>query len=166
MKGIKKTALSAILAALAVVILYAGSLFGKIDIATAAAASLCVMITSGEFGYKRAFAVYLVTAVLSLIIVPSKTAAILFTVFFGLYPIVKSYSEARFGKNISYAAKYIYLNLAMAVLFVLVCVFFKILPMLFYPVIILVVNVLLAVYDRVLTWIMSVYYRCIRTKLL
>ena len=164
MKRIKKTALSAILAALSVVLLYAGSLLGKIDIATAAVASVCVMITQCEFGYKRAIAVYLVTAVVSLVLVPSKTAPVLFTVLFGLYPVVKNYSESRFGKTAAYIIKYIYLNAAVAVLFVFVCITLAILPMLFYPIVILCANALLPVYDRLLSFGAAVYYNKVRTK--
>ena len=165
MKKINKTALSAILAALATVIMYVGSIFGKIDIATAVAASLCVMIAQGELGYRRAIAVYLITAALSFVLVPSKTSTVLFAVMFGMYPVLKSYCEARFAKKTAYAVKYVYLNVAVGVLLVLAGVFSDVIPWWIYGAVALAANIMFPVYDFLLSRIMAVYYCRIRKNL-
>ena len=164
MKGVKKTALAAILAAIAVVIMYAGSLLGKIDIATAVAASLSVMIALGELGYGVAFTVYGTVSLLSLFLIPSKTPAVLFVVLFGLYPIIKTFAEGRKGKIKAYVIKYVYINAATALLFVITAVFFAKVPLWITAVCFCAVNLLLPVYDMVLSVLMSFYYTRIRPK--
>ena len=166
MKKIKKTAFSAILAALATVIICVGAVWGKIDIATAVAASLCVMIVQGEFGYRRALSVYLITSVLSFVLAPSKTPVVLFAVLFGLYPVVKCYCEARFEKKTAFTVKYVYLNATVAILLVLANLLSSVIPMWVYFAVVFGANVLLLVYDRVLSLIMTVYYTRIRRNML
>ncbi len=165
MKGVKKTALAAILAAIAVVIMYAGSLLGKIDIATAVIASLSVMITLGELGYGAAFAVYGVVSVLSFVLVPSKTPAVLFAVLFGLYPVVRGFAQSRFGMLSAYAVKYVYLNVMIALLLVITAVFFAKLPLWIVVLCFAAANLLLPIYDLALSSIMSLYYTRFRRKM-
>jgi len=165
MKGVKKTALAAILAAIAVVIMYAGSLLGKIDIATAVAASLSVMITLGELGYGVAFTVYGTVSLLSLFLIPSKTPAVLFVVLFGLYPIIKTFAEGRKGKIKAYVIKYVYINAATALLFVITEVFFAKLPLWIVVLCFAAANLLLPIYDLALSSIMSLYYTRFRRKM-
>ncbi len=164
MKGVKKTALPAMLAALSVVIMYAGSMLGKMDIATAVISSLCVMIALGEFGYKSAVGVYLVTAVLSFVIVPAKTAVILFIVLFGLYPLVKFFSSTRGNKVNEYVIKYCYLNISLLILIVIVTVFFAKLPVWVTLLVFVGANLLLPVYDFTLDGLMAFYCNRIRRR--
>ena len=164
MKGIKKTALTAMLSALSVVVMYAGSLLGKLDIATAVIASVCVMIALGEFGYKSAVGVYLITAVLSFVIVPAKTAVVLFIVLFGLYPIVKVFSSSRGRKVTEYVIKYCYLNISLVVLVVITTIFFAKLPVWIMLLVFAGANLLLPVYDFALDGLMFFYYNRIRQR--
>ena len=162
MNSIKRTALSALLSALSVAVMYIGSMFGKMDMATAVVSSLCVMIALGEYGYKSAFGVYLVTAVLSFVIVPVKTAVILFVVLFGLYPLVKLFSASRGNKVAEYVIKYCYLNVSLVVLVVITVVFFVKLPVWVVALIFAGANLLLPVYDFALNGLMAFYCNRIR----
>lgn len=164
MKSIKKSALTAMLSALSVVIMYAGSLLGKMDIATAVISSVCVMISLGEFGYLRAVCVYIITAVLSFVIVPAKTAVVLFIVLFGLYPIVKVFSSSRGRKVTEYVIKYCYLNISLVVLVVITTIFFAKLPILVMLLVFAGANLLLPVYDFALDGLMFFYYNRIRQR--
>lgn len=119
MKRERKTALAGMLAALGTVLLYSGSLIGKADFATAVVASLCVAVAVSETGCARAWGVYAVIALLSLLLVPQKTAAALFASFFGYYPVLKTTVERRLSRRGSYLVKAAVLNLAVAVLVVL-----------------------------------------------
>ena len=58
MKITKKVSFSAILIAIAVVILYLGSMIDVLTLSVAALASLTVMITVAELGFPSAFCVY------------------------------------------------------------------------------------------------------------
>ena len=48
-----------------------------------------------ELGRSWAFGVYVAAALLSLLLLPNKEAAVLYTAFFGYYPIVKAILEGR-----------------------------------------------------------------------
>ena len=89
MKSTKKIALAGIFTALCVVFLFIGSLFQTLDLSAAAVGSIIVLITFIELGNGWAFGVYAAASILSMLLLPNKTAAIVFTVFAGFYPIVK-----------------------------------------------------------------------------
>lgn len=89
----KKLTVCAMLAALGVVLLYLGSLVEVLDISMAAIASLTCIIAVIEYGKSAPWAVFGVTAVLSLILLPNKTPAALYAIFFGFYPILKEKIE-------------------------------------------------------------------------
>ena len=158
MKKTKTLAASALISGLAVVIMYIGSLFGKIDLATAAVCSFSVMFLLGRYGYRYAFCAYIAVSVLALIMLPSKTAPALFAAFFGYYPIVKIYGETRLGKALSWVLKYIVLNLAVIVL-VFICLKFIKLK----PVIVLIIfaaaNLVLPFFDTGLSYALSNQYQ-------
>jgi len=89
MKNTNKIALSGILTSLCVVFLLIGSLFQTLDLSAAAIGSIIVLIAFIEMGKGWAFGVYISASALSLLILPNKTAAVLFAVFAGFYPIIK-----------------------------------------------------------------------------
>lgn len=105
------------LAAAGTVILYVGSLIGKMDIATAVTSSVCVWLASEHAGRARSLGVYAVISLLSLLLVPQKTAALLFAAFFGYYPLLKRISEERLSRGRAYLVKAAVMNAALAVLF-------------------------------------------------
>lgn len=89
MKSIKQLALSGILAALCFIFLYVGSVLQTFDLSAAALGSIVVLISYIELGCGRAWCVYAVASVLSLLLLPYKTAAVVFALFSGFYPIIK-----------------------------------------------------------------------------
>ena len=126
MKKINQTALCAVLAAAGVVLLYIGSLFGKIDLAAAVIASVAVAIAALETGYRRSLFVYATISLLSLLLLPQKTAAIVFSAFFGYYPVLKMWSEKHFGFMRSFFLKYLFLNAAVLSLLIAAALFVKV----------------------------------------
>jgi hypothetical protein len=83
------------LSALGVVLLYIGSLVEALDLSAAVLASLACIIAVIEYGKGAPWAVYGVTSVLSLILLPVKTPAAFYAIFFGFYPILKEKIERR-----------------------------------------------------------------------
>lgn len=81
------------LSALGVVILLLGSLIDVIDISMAVIASLACVFAVIEYGYASAWLVYAVTSVLSLLLLPNKSPAVMYLLFFGAYPILKALLE-------------------------------------------------------------------------
>lgn len=102
MKRTKKLALSALLAAMTVVLLLLGGLVELLDLSAAALASLLVMLVSFELGAGYATLLWAVAATLSLILYPS--GASLFYAAIGLYPLLKRRLE-RFPRPIEWTLK-------------------------------------------------------------
>ena len=94
-KNTKKLTFSAVLSALAVAIMYIGSILDVLDLSTAALASMGVMVILVELGMKYAFLSYSCISVLSVLLIPSKTAALMFVGFLGFYPLAKRVFENR-----------------------------------------------------------------------
>lgn len=114
MRRSKKTAISAIMAALGVALLYIGSLFDVLDISVACIASLVVLLVLSEMGVASALSVYAVITILSLLILPQKLPALFFALFFGIWPITKLWFEHIGSKTnpiIGYALKLILFNI-------------------------------------------------------
>ena len=118
MSKTKKLTISAIFTAVGVVILYLGCFFQTIDLSICAFASLIIVMATLEFGAKTAFAIYVATSALSLLLLPSKYIAAEYSVFVGCYPLLKNLFE-RLPKALSWFLKIAVTNLALAVLFLL-----------------------------------------------
>lgn len=98
-------------AALSVVILIPTAL-EVFSYALPAFAGMISMICVAELGKKWACAVYISTALVSIIIVPNKEACILYIAFFGYYPIAKSVLESKLPKLVEYICKFAIFNVS------------------------------------------------------
>ena len=100
MKQTKQVALGGMLAALSVVILYLGSLLPGYAIPTAAVAGLltaAAVISGKKHGLALGCAVYAVSGLLALLILPQKISAVWYLLIFGHYGVTKSLIE-RLGR--------------------------------------------------------------------
>ena len=111
-----KVAYPAILSALALILVYLGSMVptGSWGIVAAAgllpaAAVISVSLTAG-------FLCWAAAAVLAFLLTPDKLCALLFGVLFGLYPMVKSLVERLRKKPLEYALKLAFFNAAFTVI--------------------------------------------------
>ena len=103
------------LSALGVVMLYLGSMIEVLDLSMAVLASMCCIIAVIEYGKGAPWAVFGVTAILSLILLPAKTPAVFYTVFFGFYPILKEKIERR-TRLVQWVIKEIIFNICLVVM--------------------------------------------------
>ena len=104
-KATRRLAVSALLAALGVVLLLLGSLVEVLDLSMAAIASLLAVFAVIEIGGRYPMLIYAVTSVLSLLLLPVKTAALIYFVFAGYYPILKAVLEGRLAKPLAWVLK-------------------------------------------------------------
>lgn len=88
----KKLAVSAILSAASVALMYIGCLT-PLDYTAIALASAAVVFAVIELNGKYPLLIYLTTSVLSILILPNKSSALMYTMFFGFYPIFKAMFE-------------------------------------------------------------------------
>ena len=116
----KKLAFTAVLSALAVVILYLGAILDILDLSAAAIASLCVLFLLCELGTRFALAGYAVISTLSLLLLPTKTGAIVFTAFLGYYPVAKYWFEKKLPRPLSWVCKFALLNASVCLMLLLV----------------------------------------------
>ena len=112
-----KVAYPAILSALALILVYFGSMAptGSWGIVAAAgllpaAAVISVSLTAG-------FLCWAAAAVLAFLLAPDKLCALLFGVLFGLYPMVKSLIERLRKKPLEYVLKLAFFNAAFTVVY-------------------------------------------------
>ena len=101
----KRLARLAIMTALGTVLLLLGSALPVGRLALIALASLPVCVALMMYGAKWALAVFALTALLGALIYPG-AAAIMYTVFFGYYPIAKSLFERLHSPWAEWGGKY------------------------------------------------------------
>lgn len=89
----KALAISAVLSAVGVVLMGLGSIVEVMDLSLATLASISVIFAVIEFGGIYPWLMYLVTSVLSMLLLPNKFPAIAFFGFLGYYPIIKEKIE-------------------------------------------------------------------------
>ena len=89
----KRVTRLAVLSALGVAVLFLSSVLPSARLALTAIAGIFTAVALIMYGLWWSVAVYAVTAVLSLLILPIKGCAIFYAAFFGLYPIAKALFE-------------------------------------------------------------------------
>ena len=117
MKTSVKVSLGGVVAALSLVLMFLTSVipFGTFAFPTFAGMLLVLLVINLGYGY--AAAVYFVTAVLSLLLLTDKEAALYYAAFLGFYPIVKSLIERIRSKTLQYMIKLILFNACMIAAF-------------------------------------------------
>jgi len=83
---------SAVLSALSFVFMWIGAVTDVLDLSMMMLASLCIAFAVIELGFKWAYLIWAVTSATTLLLLPSKAAAILYLMG-GVYPVVKAYME-------------------------------------------------------------------------
>lgn len=116
MRKSKKTALCALLVSVSVILMLLGSVSGVLDMTTAAVAAFVVIFCVIEFGLGYGFAVYGATSLLSVLLLPEKTAAWCYLLFFGLHVLLIPILE-RLGKTASFLIRLVIMNGTLAILY-------------------------------------------------
>ncbi len=112
----RDAALCAMLAALGTVLLYLSGMMPTARLALVAAAGLLPAAAVLTAGLPAGFAVYAVTAALSLLLVPGKGPAIVYAALFGHYPMIKSLAERLHRRPLEWLIKLAVFNAFLTVL--------------------------------------------------
>ncbi len=159
----KHLAFAALLAALSVVLLWIGSALPTGRIALVAAASLLPAAAVLHSGLPLAFAVYAVSAVLALILLPNKTCAVAYALVLGWYGPVKSLIERLHRLFWEWCIKIaLFAIVSAAFYFLFTSMFTSLLPVDALPFAALIIPVLLVafvLYDIAFTGLISFYQR-------
>ena len=172
----KRVAVSGMMVALGVIILYMGSLIEVLDISMAAIASILCIIAVIEYGKLYAVMVFGATALLAILVLPEKFTPALYALLIGYYPIVKELIE-RIGKKsifsqrgfsvLRWAIKLVFFNCALLV-FALVAKYILVLPESaewMQITMFALANAVFVVYDIALTRLISTYIFTVRARL-
>ena len=109
----------ALMIALSCVSLCFGSLLPTGQLGFAALAALFGVAAVVETGLKGGAAVYICSLVLSLLISSAKAPSVLYGLFFGYYPLMKSFAEHRKSRVVEWVIKMVVLNAALTVIVLL-----------------------------------------------
>lgn len=112
-----KVAYPAILSALALILVYLGSIAPTGNWGIVAAAGLLPSAAVISVSLKAGFLCWAAASVLAFFLVPDKLCALLFGVLFGLYPMVKSLAEQLRKKPLEYVLKLAFFNAAFTVIY-------------------------------------------------
>ena len=166
--GVKKLAVCAMLSALGVVLLTVGRFFSVLDLSMAVIASLACVIAVTEYGGAYPWLVFSVTSVLSVVLAPDNTAAWMYLLFFGFYPILKTVFE-KLSKLASWMLKELVFNVSLAAV-TLIMRFLLIPtadaePWIMYVVYAILAEAVFVLYDIALTRVIRFYKIKLRDKL-
>ncbi len=172
MKNSQRVALGGCMAALSATIMLA-SYFPYLTFAVPAIAGLCTVVTLIEIDRKWAFFTFAAATVVVLLTAEPE-AKVLYTVFFGYYPIVKATAERLGNRVAEYVIKFVCFNAAMAA-YVLAAVYVVGIPATEFtesdlgkysvPVMIALGNVVFFVYDVALTRVITRYVDKLHEKI-
>lgn len=115
-KRVKVIALGGILAAFTVICVFLASILPTSVLSLYAISSLFISIIIIEFGSKAGWTFYLVSSILSVVLVP-RLEVIPFVVFFGIYGLIKFYTEKFQSRILEYALKLVYFNICLFLAF-------------------------------------------------
>ena len=119
-----RIALGGLLSALAIGIMLLGSAVPFATFAVPAIAALAVLYFTVEYGRRFALLVFLAIAFLSLMLVPDKETALIFSLLLGPYPMLKGMIEGMKRKALGFLLKFLLLNTSVALTYWLLLNFF------------------------------------------
>lgn len=158
-KGTRALTIAAALSALSVVLLAIGSLLQVLDLTMAVLASFFVILAVIELGGHYPYLIYVVTAVLGMLLCPSKTAPLFYLCFVGYYPIIKACLEAKLPRVLAWVIKIVIFNAGLALaLFLAIKVFTAlVVPATWYYLLLPLLTPVFLLYDVALTRVITAY---------
>ena len=159
-------------AALCVTLMFLGGILYIFAYTVPMLLGLVTVMIKKTFGTGSAVSVYIATSILSLILVPEKETVMMYVLFFGYYPIIRTYLDRIKSKIISLSLKLIIFNACVAVI-ELICVYVFGIP--FFEdgdfskamliVFALAMNVIFIMYEHLLKYFVLLYERKIEKRL-
>ena len=117
MKNTKRIALSGIMAAASIAVIYITTVTELFSITGCYIAALILLFIRIEYGTGTAASVYGVVTVLSWLILPDKSIAAVYTFIAGLYPLVKPYFDRISSKILRRGCKIASFNIVIVALY-------------------------------------------------
>lgn len=113
----KIIALSGLLSAVALVLLYLSGIIPSGWVGVTAVAGLAVAVAVSSAGLQCGVMTYIVSAVLALLLIPAKQTALVYGAMFGLYPLLKLLFERVKNRALEYLLKLAFFNVMLFALY-------------------------------------------------
>lgn len=159
-----KVALGGVIAALSLLLMLVAGVTTSLVYAIPMITGAFLMVLVIEFGAGFAGMEYVAVSIISMLLLGNKEAAIMYVVFFGYYPIIKSFIEKHIGKVLSWIIKYAIFNVSMIIAYFVVSKIFMIsfddmemFGKFAMPILLFVGNILFILYDIMLTRLVTLY---------
>jgi len=174
MKRTKKMALAGMLCALAVVVMLLGGVIPLATFVCPAVAGLMLIPIFVECGEKFCYGAYVAVAALALILCADKEAALVFA-FLGYYPALRWRIEQIRSMALRVIVRLAVFNISIGIMYALIIWVFQMqaiinemqeMGVILNAVMLLIGNVTLLMYDRVLKVFTSIYIHKLRDKLI
>lgn len=167
---VKRVTFSAISMALTVICLYGAAILPTGRLAALALSSIFVTICIYQYGWRYGAAVFVGASVLALLLIPNRMFTFIYILFVGHYPIIKLLIEQLDKLWLEWILKFLYFNLILVLMYALFKVFILptfnpgILALVFryMAAIILALEIVFALYDWVLSYMISHYDTFVR----
>lgn len=143
----KNISFGGLMAALALLLLYMAGVVPSGRFGLIAASSYAIGICVAVMGIKLSFAAYAAVTVLSFVLIPDKTIALLFAIFFGNYPMVKLLIEKIRRLGIEWLVKIVVFNVYAIIGWFVLSQFTVIDTKIMLPLLWLVLNTVFVIYD-------------------
>jgi hypothetical protein len=115
----RNISITSLLIALTVVLLYIASIIPSARIAAVAVAGLMTAAAVIECGILSAVACFACSSILAMLLLPLKSVALLYILFFGYYPIIKSLTERLDKRVLEWAIKIAVFNASLTLVYFL-----------------------------------------------
>lgn len=162
---IVRTSVCGLLSAASLALLAVGSFSGTLELSAAAAASLAVVYIRIEFGTVPALSVYACVSLLSLLLLPQKTGALVYALGAGAYPVFKAFAESRFRTVPGWILKLAFFNAALTLVIAAGTYLLSLsLGFSFAVLTYIAANAAFVVYDVALTMLITLYFRRFRGR--
>jgi len=122
----KSLALSGVFAGLTLALMWTGSFLPSMDYALPAAAGALTLLLVLELNSVWALGVYAAAAALSLLLLPVKGVPLLYAMFFGYFPVLKTLLEGKLPAWLAWICKFAAFNAAVISAYVLATKVFNI----------------------------------------
>ncbi len=172
-----KIALGGIIAAFSLALIFMSSMLTMLNYTIPCIAGMLIAVTVIEADKKTAFLCYLTVSILSILITPNFESSLLFIMFMGYYPILKSILERNCNRMVEQVIKFVVFNVAVVLYYKLFMAVFTspesdeaFLKMLGkyakYANLLLLgmANVFFVMYDNLLSQLVEIYIKSIRKR--
>lgn len=155
-----RIALGGLLTALGVVILFLSSALPVMKAGMAAIAGVVTAIAVVRLGIGGGIFTWIATSVLALLLLPVKSAALLFALFFGPYALVKNQVERHLHGKLQWIPKLLFCTVVSALLLQFSAQILELLPRAWaamLPVAVVVIDLIFIVYDVVFSKLIAYF---------